>query len=87
MSQEEKLLLWVFYADDGKYGEINHTYARTKVEAMIQMQAWVAQQVLVGREDITVRHWPGGFQAGARVRWPGSISAAEASHVAISATN
>jgi hypothetical protein len=78
MSDEEKLLLWVFVASDDKVGEFNHTYARTEGEARVQLMPWMAQQAALGRDTIEVKHWPGGFRAGHRVHWPGSILASQA---------
>ena len=78
MSNEEtQLLLYVFYASDGKRSEINHTYAGNENGAKVLMSAWMAEQVTLGREDIQVKHWPGGFKPGHRVSWPGSIPASQ----------
>lgn len=77
MNEEAKLLLYVFYADDGRYGEINHTYARNEDGARVLMCAWMSEQVALGRDDITVKHWPGGFRPGYRAYWPGSIPASQ----------
>lgn len=83
MSDEEKLLLWIFVASDGKVDELEHRYARTENEARAQLQAWMAQQVMLGRETIEVKHWPDGYKARDHVYWPGSISAQEeAEHAA-----
>jgi len=71
----EKLLLWVFVASNDRIGELNHTYARTEIEARRQVNDWIAEQVMLGRKDIEVKHWPGGFMAGYRTYWPGSIPA------------
>jgi hypothetical protein len=71
-------LLWVFCASDGKIGELTHTYARTEGEARVHLMAWMAQQAALGRDTIEVKHWPGGFRAGHRVHWPGSIPASQA---------
>jgi hypothetical protein len=75
---ESRLLLYVFVANDDKIAELNHTYARSEGEARVQLMPWMAQQAALGRNDIMVKHWPGGFQAGHRVRWPGSLPASQA---------
>lgn len=75
---EERLLLWVFVASDGKVDELEHTYAHTENAARTQMNAWMAEQVTFGRETIEVTHWPDGYKATNRVYWPGSISASQA---------
>ncbi len=79
---EEKLLLWVFVASDGKVGELHHSYARTEVEARQQEIGWISEQTMLGRKNIEVKHWPGGFVAGHRAWWAGSIpvSRTETSH-------
>lgn len=74
---ETQLLLWVFYASDGKYGEISHTYAGNEDGARVLMSAWMSEQVALGRDDIKVKHWPGGFKPGYRKHWPGSIPASQ----------
>lgn len=77
MLQDEVLLLWVFVASDGKVDELEHTYARTELEARIQLQAWMAEQVTFGRETIEAKHWPDGYKAGHCVYWPGSKPASQ----------
>jgi len=72
---ESRLLLWVFVASDGKVGELNHTYAHTENEARAALLGWITEQAMVGRKNIEVKHWPGGFMAGYRAYWPGSIPA------------
>lgn len=71
--QEERLLLWVFCASDGRCGELTHTYARTETEARAALLGWMTEQTMLGRKNIEVKHWPGGFVAGYRAYWPGSI--------------
>lgn len=70
---ESRLLLWVFVASDGNIGELHHTYACIEIEARQQVNAWIAEQAMLGRKDIEIKHWPGGFLAGHRTYWPGSI--------------
>jgi hypothetical protein len=61
------LLLWVFVASDDRIGELHHVYARTETAARQQtMMSWIAEQAMLGRKDIEVKHWPGGFLAGYR---------------------
>jgi hypothetical protein len=71
-------LLWVFVANGDKISELNHTYARTENEARVQLKTWMAQQARRGRDNIEVKHYPGGFMAGHRAYWPGSIPASQA---------
>jgi len=72
-NEESQLLLWVFVASDDRIGELHHVYARTEIEARKQANGWMAEQAMLGRKDIEVKHWPGGFLAGYRTYWPGSI--------------
>lgn len=76
-SEETRLLLWVFTASDGRVGELSHTYAGNEDGARVLMSAWMAEQVALGRNDIKVQHWPGGFKPGYRAYWPGSIPASQ----------
>jgi len=71
----EELLLWVFCASDDKVGELHHTYARTEAEARAALLGWMTEQAMLGRRNIEVKHWPGGFMAGYRAYWPGRIPA------------
>jgi len=74
MSDEEKLLLWVFHAINGQRSDvIHHTYAFTEAEAWQQEFAWINEQTMLGFKDITVKHWPGGFRPDTSTYWPGSI--------------
>lgn len=86
MLNEEKLLLWVFVASDDQMGELNHTYAHTENEARAQLSAWMAAQVVLGREKIEVKHWPDGFRPGHRAYWPGSIPASQVEGTSHAAT-
>lgn len=76
MSSEEspQLLLWIFHATNARNnGVFHHTYARTEIQARQQGQAWMAEQVNLGYENIEVKHYPGGFMQSL----PGSIDESE----------
>jgi len=74
-AQRTRLLLYVFCASDARCGELNHTYAHSETEARAALLGWMTEQSLLGRKNIEVKHWPGGFVAGYRAYWPGSIPA------------
>lgn len=64
-------------ASDGRVDELEHTYARTENEARTKLSRWMAEQVMLGREAIEVKHWTDGYKATNRRYWPGSIAAQE----------
>lgn len=75
-AQGTQLLLWIFHATDKEgHGVFHHTYALTEIQARQQEQAWMAEQVNLGYENIEVKHYPGGFMQSL----PGSIDADEVS--------
>jgi hypothetical protein len=79
MSNEEtRLLLWVAIASDDKIGELAHTYALTEGSARRQLAAWLALQSALGRDQVEVKHYPGGFRPGHSTYWPGSIRVSQA---------
>jgi hypothetical protein len=44
----------------------------------MQLGAWMGLQSALGRDQIEVKHWPGGFRPGHSAYWPGSIPASQA---------
>jgi hypothetical protein len=82
MSNEEtRLLLYVFVASDGKIAELTHAYALSENAARMQLGAWMALQSALGRDQIEVKHWPGGFRPAHSTYWPGSIPASQAMRI------
>lgn len=75
MPGKEILLLWVINAFNEKQGSLYPVYAHSEVEARQQANGWMIEQAMLGLRNIEAKCYPGGFLAGQKTWWPGSIPA------------